>query len=61
MLDRVGSYDLLLVAISLPMVAASVAAAVVGVPAALLLGAGSLPAGGLVGYALFVDPPDVER
>lgn len=58
MLGPLGSYDLLLLAISLPLVVAAVAALQLAVPTAYLFGAGSLPAGGLVGYALFVDPPE---
>lgn len=58
MLGPLGFYDLLLVAISVPMVAALLATAQVAVPTAYLLGLGSVPASGLVGYALFVDPPE---
>lgn len=57
MVPRLGFYDLLLLAISLPMVVAGLASLVLTVPLTILLGAGSIPAGGLVGYALFVEPP----
>jgi hypothetical protein len=57
MLDRLGEYDLLLAAITVPMVLASLASLVLTVPVTLLLGLGGVPASGLVGYALFVDPP----
>lgn len=57
MLDRLGIYDLLLVAITLPMLLASLASFVLTIPSILLLGLGGIPASGLVGYALFVDPP----
>lgn len=58
MLESLGFYDLLLAAIFAPLVVAVVAAMELAVPAAYVLGAGSLPASGLVGYALFVDPPE---
>lgn len=57
MVDRFGTYDLLLLAISVPLVLAGLASVLVTVPASYLLGAGGIPAGGLIGYALFVDPP----
>lgn len=53
----IGIYDLLLLAMSVPFVLAGLASLVLAMPLAVLLGIGSLPAGGLVGYALFVDPP----
>lgn len=58
MIETPGFYDLLLVAISIPMIVAIISAALFTVPTTYLLGAGSLPASGLVGYALFVDPPE---
>lgn len=58
MAPSTGRSDLLLVAISVPLVVAAVLAAVVAIPLSTLLAAGSLPAGGLVGYALFVNPPE---
>ena len=48
--------DLLLAAIALPMVLAGVVAAAVPVPLAYALGAGAIPAGGGLSYALFVSP-----
>jgi hypothetical protein len=57
MIDWLGTYDLLLLAISVPLLVAVLASTLVAVPASYLLGAGGIPAGGLVGYALFVDPP----
>lgn len=57
MAPGVGFYDGLLVAMSLPVLIAGAASFVLAVPLAILLALASLPAGGLVGYALFVDPP----
>lgn len=58
MLGPLGFYDLLLLAISVPLVIAAAVAMQLAVPAAYLMAAGSLPASGLIGYALFVDPPE---
>lgn len=52
--------DLILAAIALPMLVASVLAVLTPVGTALALGAGSLTASGGVGYALFLDPPATE-
>lgn len=57
MVDWLGTYDLLLLAITLPLLLAGLLSVLVTMPASYLLGAGSIPASGLVGYALFVDPP----
>lgn len=58
MLGPLEFYDLLLLSISVPLVVAVAAAMQFAVPTAYLLGAGSVPASGLVWYALFVDPPE---
>ena len=49
--------DLVLVAVALPLVIASLVGALYSVQLGLALGAGSIPASGSVGYALFYDPP----
>lgn len=52
-----GLSDALLAGISLPLLLGIVLGSVLAVPTVYLLAAGSLPAGGLLGYALFVNPP----
>jgi hypothetical protein len=49
--------DLVLVAVALPMILAAVVGLVHSVQLGLALGAGSVPASGTIGYALFYDPP----
>ena len=49
--------DLVLVAIALPLVVASLVGVLYSVRLALAVGAGSVPACGTLGYALFYDPP----
>jgi hypothetical protein len=51
-------HDLSLVAIALPLVVASLLAAISPVGLFVALGLGSVPSTGGVGYALLVDPPD---
>jgi hypothetical protein len=50
-------YDLLLAAIALPMTVAGIAGVLTSVAMSTALAAGSVPAGGTVGYALFVATP----
>jgi hypothetical protein len=50
-------HDLLLVAIALPLLLASLVAALLPVGTVTALGAGSVPATGSMGYALFYNPP----
>jgi len=52
-------YDWLLVAIPIPLLVGWTVGAMLPVALAVGLGAGALPAGGLVLYALFVDAPVV--
>ncbi len=50
--------DLVLVAIALPLLAGSLVGALHSVQMAVAVGAGSIPASGTVGYALFYRPPN---
>jgi len=58
--SRLSRYDLLLAAIALAMTVAGVAGALTPLAMSTALAAGSLPAGGTVGYALFVAGPEPE-
>ena len=49
--------DLVLVAIALPLVVASLVGVLYSVQLAVAMGAGSIPASGTIGYALFYRPP----
>jgi len=49
--------DLVLLVMAIPMVLASLVGVVFSVQLGVAMGAGSLPAGGTLGYALFYDPP----
>ncbi|WP_424002561.1 hypothetical protein ACOZ4I_02145 [Haloarcula salina] len=49
--------DLVLASIALSMVGAAVGAVLTSVSLVTALSAGSLPASGSIGYALFYDPP----
>lgn len=49
--------DLVLLAMAIPLVLASIVGAIFSVQLAVAMGAGSLPASGTLGYALFYDPP----
>ncbi|MFC6837779.1 hypothetical protein [Halomarina ordinaria] len=51
-------YDALLAAMPVALAVGGVAGAVLSVPFVVGLAGGSLPASGLLGYALFVDPPE---
>ncbi|WP_302081527.1 hypothetical protein [Salinibaculum rarum] len=55
--DSVTRHDLLLAAIALPLVVAGMAGALLPVGMSVALGAGSVPATGTMGYALFYRPP----
>lgn len=56
-----SSYDVVLAAIALSLVAGMIVGFVSSVSTTLGLAGGSVPAGGLLGYALFIDPPaDIE-
>jgi hypothetical protein len=57
----VGAYDLLLVVIAVPLVAAWLATALWQVAPAVAAGVGSLTASGGIGYALFGMPPSNEK
>jgi hypothetical protein len=50
-------YDVLLAAIAVPMLVAATLGALLPVGMPLALGAGSVPATGSMGYALFYRPP----
>ncbi len=56
--SSLSQYDLLLAAIVLPLVLASVAGALLPVEMVSALTAGSVPSSGSMGYALFYNPPD---
>ena len=49
--------DLVLLVMAIPMVLASLVGVVFSVQFGVAMGAGSLPASGTLGYALFYDPP----
>ena len=49
--------DLVLVAIALPLVVASLVGVLYSIQLSVAVGAGSIPASGTIGYALFYDPP----
>jgi hypothetical protein len=53
----VAPADLVLAAVALPMILAALVGFVHSVQLGVALGAGSVPAGGTIGYALFYDPP----
>lgn len=55
--NSVSRHDLLLAAIALPLMIAGVVGALLPVGMPLALGAGSVPATGSMGYALFYRPP----
>jgi len=57
---QVSRHDVLLAAIGLSMLVAGVAGLVLSVPLAVALAAGSVPASGGVGYALFYRPPNTD-
>ncbi len=56
-MSRLSRYDLLLAAIALPMTVAGAVGAFTSLAMSTTLAAASLPAGGTVGYALFVATP----
>jgi len=49
--------DVVLASIAVTMLLATFGAVVTSLSVAAALGAGSIPAGGSIGYALFYDPP----
>jgi hypothetical protein len=55
--ESLTRHDILLAAIALPLVVAGALGAVLPVGMSLALGAGSVPATGSMGYALFYRPP----
>ncbi|QGA81589.1 hypothetical protein [Halomicrobium sp. LC1Hm] len=57
---ELATADLVLVAMALPLVVASLVGVVFSVQFGVAMGAGSVPAGGTLGYALFYDPPASE-
>jgi hypothetical protein len=56
----VSRYDVLLAAIGLALLVAGIAGLVLSVPLALAMAAGSVPASGGLGYALFYRPPGAD-
>lgn len=54
---ELATADLVLVAMALPLLVASLTGLVSSIQLGLAMGAGSLPASGTLGYALFYDPP----
>ncbi|MCU4800424.1 hypothetical protein OB920_08590 [Halobacteria archaeon HArc-gm2] len=54
----IATADVVLAAVALPMVLATLVGLFYSVQFAVALGAGSVPAGGTIGYALFYDPPN---
>ncbi|MEF8888091.1 MAG: hypothetical protein V5A30_09810 [Haloarculaceae archaeon] len=59
-MSRLSRYDLVLATIALVMALAGVAGALTSLAMSTALAAGSVPAGGTVGYALFVATPEPE-
>ena len=53
----VSTADFVLASIALTMVLAAVGAVLTSLSVAIALGAGSIPASGSIGYALFYNPP----
>ncbi|MHB9287805.1 hypothetical protein ACKVMT_12300 [Halobacteriales archaeon Cl-PHB] len=56
----VSRHDVLLAAIGLSLFVAGIAGLVLSVPLAVAMAAGSVPASGGVGYALFYRPPNAD-
>lgn len=59
-LGPLATADLVLAGVALPLLVALLASAALSISPGIALGAGSVPAGGTVGYALFYDPPQPE-
>ncbi|WP_018257135.1 hypothetical protein [Halomicrobium katesii] len=57
---ELATADLVLAAMALPLLVASLVGVVFAVQFGVAMGAGSVPAGGTLGYALFYDPPASE-
>jgi len=60
MVASLSTPDLVLATIALTMLLATAGAVVTSISIAAALGAGSIPAGGSIGYALFYDPPTAD-
>jgi len=56
-LASLSTADAVLVSIAVTMLLATAGAVLTSLSVAAALGAGSIPAGGSIGYALFCDPP----
>jgi hypothetical protein len=59
-LASLSTADLVLVSIAVTMLMAAFGAVATSLSIAVALGAGSIPAGGSIGYALFYNPPTGE-
>lgn len=60
MTPTLATADLVLIAVAAFLVAASLVSVLWSVTPWLAFGAGSLPASGTIGYALFYDPPQSD-
>lgn len=60
MLASLSAPDLVLACIAVAMLLATVGGLLTSFSVAVALGAGSIPAGGSVGYALFYNPPTAD-
>jgi hypothetical protein len=60
MLASLSTPDLVLASIAVLLLLATVGAVVTPFSVAVALGAGSIPASGSIGYALFYDPPTAD-
>lgn len=57
MISALSSYDAVLAVMMLPVAVGTIVSVVSSVSATLGLGVGGIPALGVLGYALFIDPP----
>lgn len=57
MIGALSSYDAVLAVMMLPVALGTIVSVVSSVSATLGLGVGGIPALGVLGYALFIDPP----
>ena len=57
MIDALSTADLVLAGIAVPMLLAAFGAVVTSLSVAVAMAAGSIPATGSIGYALFYNPP----
>jgi hypothetical protein len=60
MLESLSTADFVLVSIAVTMLLATCGAVVTSLSVAAALGAGSIPASGSIGYALFYNPPTAD-